>query len=273
MLVGLLVLIPLLSLLSGGGVSRYHSGGGIRLPPRSSSRVGMSSRWVASEPPPPPPPPPIPHNVINNVHAQGSDMPIHINTGPAAVPLAPVRETIVEEPVRPLEFHLSGPYDPDRLFGMLIVAALVGLPLFIDWTRDWPRRQSFETEYLSDAIHYLILGGFGIVCLWLFNQQYGYLARMRPTAVYIQEGLRTHLSGGIVATAQGAENLVWAAEDAIFGDGRDLLGILVAGLGVVFLSQCGAPDASAGSTQYAEPALQLLYLLGLAVFALLFANA
>lgn len=213
-------------------------------------------------------------NIINNVHAQGSDIPINIGSGPAMpVPLAPLRETIAEETVRPLDFYLTGPYDPERLFAMLFVAAIVGLPIFIDYLNDWPERKTCNIEYMSDMIHYLILGGFGIMCLWLFDQQFGYVARMRPTVVHIQEGLRYHLSGSIVATAQGAESLVWAAEDALFGDGRDLLGILVGGLAVVFLSQCQVPDPRAARTEYADPALQLLYVLGFAMFALLFWNA
>jgi hypothetical protein len=257
MLLALVIIIPLLALLSGGSGRSRQSG--IVLPPRSSGRKTSSfgSTWVVDEPP---------RQVINNVNAQGSDIPINIGTGQST-------KITEEAPAFETGFQFTGPADPGRLFAMILALALVGLPLLVDYMRGWPYRQAEKPDYLSSTIHYVILGFFVLFCLWKFNQEYGYMARMRPGAIYVTESIRTNIRPGLVAAAQNAETVVWGVEDAIFGDGREILGLGVAVAGIIFLATQSPPKSLPEAEGYASAPMQAMYVLGGLVLGMIFWNA
>jgi hypothetical protein len=260
-LIGVLLLISFLAML--GGRDGPRAPGGIVMPPRASGRRASSfgSRWIVDE---------QPRQVINNVNAQGSGIPINIGMTPPAAPV------IDDASGFGAELHFTGPADPGRLFAMLAALLVVGAPLLIDYLRDWPNRQADKPDYLSATIHYVLLGFFGLFCLWKFNREYGYIARMRPTFIRATEGFRrvkVDVRPTVVAVAQGAEQVVWGVEDAIFGDGRELLGLGVAAVSLIFLVHQPPPSDSPTRSDYAAPPIQAMYVLGGLVLGMIFWNA
>jgi hypothetical protein len=208
--------------------------------------------------------------VINNVNAQGSGIPINIGMTP------PVATVLEGAGGFGAELHFTGPADPGRLFAMLAALLVVGAPLLIDHLRDWPNRQADEPDYLSGMIQYILLGLFALFCLWKFNREYGYVARMRPTFIRATEGIRrvkVDVRPTVVAVAQGAGQVVWGVEDAIFGDGRELLGLGIAAVGLIFLVHQPPPRDSPKRSEYAAPPVQAIYVLGGLVLGMIFWNA
>lgn len=78
----------------------------------------------------------------------------------------------------------------------------------------------------------------------------------------------------MVATVEGGEGLVWGAEDMIFGEGRHVLGVVIAA-GLVVLVSMREPmkPGTVGGTEYADASVQFLYLFGAGVVGMLFWNA
>lgn len=178
---------------------------------------------------------------INNVNAQGENIPIDITSGsggsgepifdtvveetvitevteeiPAVVTqTVVVEETVVipegvaeehivaieEEPVGSFEFQ--GPSDPDRLMWMLISAGIISIPLLLDMTAGWPLRQSANIEYLSEAIHWLVLVSAAATVYLKLDQTYHWSSRYgRRVPRYV--------TPVVVGAARGTENLVWS---------------------------------------------------------------
>ena len=183
---------------------------------------------------------------INNVNAQGENIPIDINSGSGGSG-GPVYDTIVEETVVTEEipavvtetvvteetvvvpdgineepvvivgvgeepiaetFDFQGPSDPDRLMWMLISAGIISIPLLLDMTAGWPVRQSGNIEYLSDAIHWLVLLSAAAAVYLKLDQTYHWSSRYgRHVPRYV--------TPVVVGAARGTENLVWSVGESI----------------------------------------------------------
>ena len=275
-----LLVLPLLGVLSRANVAlpavSRPSGtrSGIFTPPAYASRpVSQARTWTASSKP-------APDIHINNVNAQGRDIPIDIGSSSSGDVFVETSEPIVEVPVtppppyEPLEFRFSGPADPDRLMMMCFAMLIIALPLLLDYSRDWPVRQYSSTEYLSPVYHYIVLAlAFLLVC-YSADRRFGLSRKYGEHIV-----TRLHSVGGLVtpamvATAETSEQLVWGAEDLVFGEGRHLLGVgLAAGL-VGLVSQRKPMDPNTNlKTEYVSPGIQVMYLFGAGVVGMLFWNA
>ena len=247
---------------------------GPAIPVVARSAHSPRNNWVASSKPPSR----GAQVLINNVNAQGSDIPINIGNS------APIQETVVVdsgfEPIfagggihdEPLNFHFTGPADPDRLLGMALALLMAFLPLIIDWARDWPVRSYSKTEYFRPLYHWLILGIFAIFALYTADRQLGWSVNYGPRAVATINGLQSYINPAVVATVEGSENLVWTVEDMVLGDGRHVLGIAMS-VGLLILVSLRKPLESAPKTEYAAPSIQFLYLLGVGVVGLFLWNA
>lgn len=179
---------------------------------------------------------------INNVNAQGENIPIDIRSGgsgrgvPAEAVIeetvvteiieesGPVAETIVEEIVQetvlegpviesvpgevlteeivieePIEkVVLAGQSDPDRLFWMLVAAAVILIPLALDAMSDWPLREAIDTEYLSVPVHWLILIAAAIFIYTKVDRTYQWSARYGRPLIYHTKQI-----------VQGTDGIVW----------------------------------------------------------------
>jgi len=272
-----LLVLPLLGLLSRANVTfpiisrPTGASSGIFTPPAYASRpVAQARTWTASAKP-------APEIHINNVNAQGRDIPIDIASSSTGGVYVETSEPIVDipaPPYQPLEFRFSGPADPDRLIMMFFALLIIALPLMLDYSRDWPVRTYSPTEYLSPVYHYIVLAlAFLLVC-YSADRQFGLSRKYGQTIVR-----RLHSVGGLVtpamvATVETSEQLVWGAEDLIFGEGRHLLGVGLAACLVGLVSQRKPMDPNTKlRTEYVSPGIQVMYLFGAGVVGMLFWNA
>ena len=245
------MLLPLLaiSLLGALGNRPVH---GMRpspiLPP--IRKPAGSTRWVANQP----------QININNANLQGGgSIDQDIGGGFAA----PIVEPLVD--VQPLT--MLHPIHPDRLVWMVFALALAGFPLIVDWARDWPEVEYGESKYSRPLWQWLGAGVFMVLALGLADSQSGSRSRYGHYVSAVQ------LNPKILASAvEGGEMLVTGMEDMIFGDGRHVLGTILGALLTVLVSQ-RKPMESAPKTEYASWAIQLLYLGGFFIVAMLFWNA
>jgi hypothetical protein len=245
------------------------AGSGLFTPPASfaSRPVGPARIWTASSKPP--------AININNVNAQGPDIPINIDSsgggGGASVfvDTEPVVQTKMSDP---LEIRLSGPADPDRLIGMALALLIAAAPLIFDWSRDWPMREYTPTDYLAPIYHWIVLFIFFVLALYAADRQFGVSRTYGSSVVARLHGLGGLVTPVVVATVQGSETLVWSVEDMVLGDGKHLLGMVLAA-GLLGMVSFREPPKEGIRTEYAPPTIQFLYLFGVAVVGMLFWNA
>jgi len=240
-------------------------GGGVFTPPASfvSRPVGPARSWTASNKPP--------AININNVNAQGTDIPINIaSTGSdtAYVETQPVVETASV----PLDIRLNGPTDPDRLVGMVFALIIAAAPLMIDWSRDWPMREYTPTDYFAPIYHWMILFVFFVFALYTADRRLG-ISRTYGQSVVA----RLHVVGGLItpaiaATIEGSEHVLWGVEDMVLGDGKNLLGMVIA-VGLLGVVSMREPPKEGLKTEYAAPIVQFMYLFGMGIVGMLFWNA
>ena len=251
-LIPLLLAVPLLGLLGSVGSARRQGHAPISL--ARSSRVAPSSRWVVNDAP-------KAAININNVNSQGGTA----SQGTIVKP-APIIETVVEA-TEPLTLHLSGPVDPDRLVWMVLAMGLAAAPLIKGWASDWPVMQATTTDYLGPLWQWLGAGVFMALALFWADAQFGFSRQYGGALAAVQVNPQI-----LAAAVEGGENLFWGAEDLVFGNGRHLLGVVLAA-GLIALVSQREPIQSAPDTVYAPMGVQLLYLGGSAVVGLLFWNA
>ncbi|OCF41730.1 hypothetical protein I317_04434 [Kwoniella heveanensis CBS 569] len=238
---------------------------------------------------------------INNVNSQGNGNPINVDSNSSAKPVGVVMEepiaaakpiiktahiksstpppiaevppVIIEEKVwEPINFHFSGPTNPDRLWNMLLVTFIVIFPLITDWILDYPQNKYSLPDYLAPAIQLIIIITLLFFGLMIADWHFGWTATIAPYAevsvTEVQGGLTPILIGVIETT----ESLIWEIDDVIFGDGRILLGMGLAALGVVLLSQ-REPITDVPVTKYASATSQLVFFLSALLIGILFWNA
>lgn len=85
-------------------------------------------------------------------------------------------------------------------------------------------------------------------------------------------GAQSGLTPLIVGVIETGESLIWSLEDVIFGNGRVLLGMGLAALGVVLFGQ-RQPSLEVPKTDYASNAVQGVYILGALLIGMLVWNA
>jgi hypothetical protein len=76
----------------------------------------------------------------------------------------------------------------------------------------------------------------------------------------------------LVTTVEGGESLLWGMEDAFFGEAQQLLGMALAAVGVVAMSQ-RSPSTYSPSSGYRELGVQVLAVIGFVVVSALLVNA
>lgn len=177
---------------------------------------------------------------INNVNAQGENIPIDISSGssePAydtvieetlVEELPVIRETVVEEiigmPNEPVVekqtviveerigqgYGFQGPSDPDRLMWMLVAAGIISIPLLLDMTAGWPLRNSPNIEYMSDALHWVVLLSAAAAVYLKLDQTYHWSSRHGRPMVRSTRHIPGYVTPVVMSAAQGTENLIWS---------------------------------------------------------------
>ncbi|WVR03362.1 hypothetical protein IAU60_000353 [Kwoniella sp. DSM 27419] len=180
----------------------------------------------------------------------------------------PIRETIWE----PINFQFTGPANPDRLFNIFLAGCIVLLPLFIDWLMDHPQQKYTLPDYHPPFVQFLALAGFILLALLVADWHFGWTAALAPIAEVSVSGTQEGLTPLIVGAAEVSVSLLWGLEDVLFGEGKVLLGMGLAVLGVVLLSQ-RPPPTSVPKTDYRPPMVQALCFLGAVLVGSLFWNA
>jgi hypothetical protein len=185
---------------------------------------------------------------INNVNAQGRDIPININSGSGGsdgivgavmeevvtteettveetVMLETAEKLVVEEQVVVVEetpiiavieeeeeaitIELQGPSDPNRLFWMLVCLIIIAIPLLFDYSSDGPDRILSEDEYLSAMYHWIVLA---IAIFFIFlrlDRAYHWTTRYGRPFVRVTRKLPGMVTPVIVGTVEGTERLIW----------------------------------------------------------------
>ena len=246
-------------------------------------------RWVIPPKPAPPPAKPVsdpgpaaPAQInINNINGHGNpaapvpaaETVVIDNSPPVATP-KPQETVEIVPPVEwePLNIHLTGPSDPDRLLTMLVALSLVTLPLVIDTMRGRPRRTFSPPNYLPDSWHTIIMALWIIFLIWKADQDFGWQIQYSASARTVGRGFQRHLSPAIVAAVEGSEQMIWGAEDLVFGNGRALIGMLLSVVGVVMLTQ-RKPARRTEGMPYAPMEVQGLYTLVAGIIGLFIVNA
>lgn len=250
--------------------------------PRASS---SGARWVVSEQPEP-----KAHIHINNVNSQGNGNPINIGE-PSSKPAVEVTveesslaaeqllsrphspPVLVEERVwEPISFRFTGPANPDRLWNMFFACFIVALPLIVDRIMDYPERRYSQPDYLSPASQLILLGALFLICAVIADWHFGWSSTIAPIAEVSISGAQNGLTPLIVSVVETSESLIWSLEDIMFGDGRVLLGMGLAALGVVLFSQ-RQPSLDVPKTDYAPSTVQAMYFLGALLIGMFVWNA
>jgi hypothetical protein len=185
---------------------------------------------------------------INNVNAQGRDIPININSGSGGsdgivgavmeevvtteettveetVMLETAEKLVVEEQVVVVEetpiiavieeeeeaitIELQGPSDPNRLFWMLVCLIIIAIPLLFDYSSDGPDRILSEDEYLSAMYHWIVLA---IAIFFIFlrlDRAYHWTTRYGRPFVRVTRKLPGMVTPVIVGSVEGTERLIW----------------------------------------------------------------
>jgi hypothetical protein len=190
----------------------------------------------------------VPAISINNVNAQGRDIPININSGSGgsdgilgavmeevvmteettveetviaeAVEQLVVEEqvvvveetpimTVIEEDEEAIMIELQGPSNPNRLFWMAVCLIVIAIPLLFDYSSDGPDRTLSENEYLSAMYHWIVLA---IAIFFLFlrlDRAYYWTTRYGRPFVRVTRKLPGMVTPVIVGTVEGTERLIW----------------------------------------------------------------
>ena len=264
-----LLLLPFLALLLRG----YSTPANIVVPAQGggaifSNPTSPAPKWVVNSPQP--------------RSSSGESAKIHINNLQGHGPGGPnivdgSSQSIVVEESSPVYqehvgVHFSGPTDPSRVGGMLFGAGVVLLPIFLDSIADFSIRQFTEPIYIQDLLHWLLLVILCVFLLWKVNLEAGLSRRYGPRAVTLASQIQSRVAPIVVTTAEGNENPIWAAEDLIFGNGKYLLGMIIAAAGPVGLPMRTAFIEGPGE-ELSTPMVQLLSMMGLTVVGMLLANA
>lgn len=250
--------------------------------PRASS---SGSHWIVNEQPEP-----KAQIYINNVNSQGNGNPINIRE-PSNEPIIEVTDekpssaaepllsrphsppVLVEEIVwEPLSFRFTGPANPDRLWNLFFACFIVALPLIVDGVMDYPELRYSQPSYLPPAIQLILLGTLFLICAAIADWRFGWSRTITPIVEVSMSGAQSGLTPLIVGVIETGESLIWSLEDVIFGDGRVLLGMGLAALGVVFFSQ-RQPSLEVPKTDYASNTVQGVYFLGALLIGMLVWNA
>ena len=125
---------------------------------------------------------------------------------------------------------------------------------------------------MEDLLHWLLLIVLCGFLLWKVNLETGLSRRYGPRAITLANQVRSRVAPMIVDTVQGSENLIWEAEDLMFGNGRYLLGMIIAAAGPVGLPLRTTFMQDPGD-ELSTSMVQLLCMMGLTVFGMLVANA
>ncbi|WRT63435.1 uncharacterized protein IL334_000340 [Kwoniella shivajii] len=224
-----------------------------------------------------------PHIHINNVNSQGDrnainiDYAINIDSDPTPPPVVEIQTeappVIVQEKVwEPMSIQFTGPANPDRLLNMILAGLIVILPLILDWIRDYPEKRYTEPDYISPGIQLVLLVGLILMGLLLADWHFGWTSSIAPYAEVSVTEIQSGLTPVIIGAVETTESLVWGFEDVIFGEDRILLGMGLAALGVVLLSQ-REPSVDIPKTEYANPTTQALYFLGSFIIGMFLWNA
>jgi hypothetical protein len=190
----------------------------------------------------------VPAISINNVNAQGRDIPININsdtggsggivgavidevlmTGETTVEetviveaaeqlvveeqVVVVEETpiiaVIEEEEEATTIELQGPSNPNRLFWMVVCLIIIAIPLLFDYSSDGPDRTLSENDYLSAMYHWIVLA---IAIFFLFlrlDRAYHWTTRYGRPFVRVTRKLPGMVTPVIVGTVAGTERLIW----------------------------------------------------------------
>jgi hypothetical protein len=190
----------------------------------------------------------VPAININNVNAQGRDIPIDINSGSGGsggilgavveevvvtteetsseetVILETAEQVVVEEDVvvdeeapiitvveeeEPISIEFQGPSDPNRLFWMAVCLIVISIPLLLDYSSDWPERNLSESEYLSAAYHWIVLGVATFFLFLRLDRAYHWTTRYGRPLVRVTRRLPSLITPAIVGTVEGTERLIW----------------------------------------------------------------
>jgi hypothetical protein len=182
----------------------------------------------------------------------------------------PVMTVRVEDDEPMLQF--SGPRDSDRLLRMMIALIIAGLPLLVDYIRDWPLRVYTKPKYLSQKFQYFLLALLFMLLLYKLDQDFDYVSSAAGPVRYVVDGAGDRVVPALAGAVSGAEQAVWAAEDALFGDGREIVGLLVAAAGAAWLAVT-KPVGRQKKGEYSPKLFQGAYLAGALIFGMFIANA
>lgn len=241
LLTGLLIAIPLLMLLSALAKTTPNAASQIQFPPKQQGSPAVTQPWYAE---------PAPQIEV----VQPTNGGVHINNN-----ANPAEATATAAPTaQPVHVDLR---DPHRLGKILAALLLVLLPLAFDYMRGWPdRSDGYEKpEYARPLFQYLVLALLLTLVLFLLDQN------SHPVSI-------TRIMDAGPTIVQGADSVVMVAEDALFGNGRTLVGVAIALLTAALVSTIGGPGATA-EIEYAPALVQFGYGLGAGVLGLFLANA
>lgn len=182
-------------------------------------------------------------------------------------------QVVIETPIEPVKIQFSGPSNPDRVIGMFFALIVISIPLLLDMAYDWRLRKFVEPNYLPGIVHSLIFLLLGLLLLWKADEEFGWSSRYGPYVKSITTTLPKLVSPLVVSTIEGGESLVWGLEDAVFGEAQQLLGMALAAVGMVALSQKSPSHFKAGDNGHHDVSIQLLGLVGFVVIAFLLLNA
>lgn len=172
----------------------------------------------------------------------------------------------------PINFRFTGPANPDRLWNMIFACFIVALPLIVDQVMDYPERRYSQPDYLPPASQLILLSASFLICAVIGDWHFGWSSTIAPFAEVSISGAQRGLTPLIVGVVETGESLIWSLEDVMFGDGRVLLGMGLAALGVVLFSQ-RQPSLDVPKTDYASSTVQAMYFLGALLIGMFVWNA
>lgn len=137
---------------------------------------------------------------------------------------------------------------------------------------DYPERRYSQPDYLPPASQLILLGALFLICAVIADWHFGWTSTIAPIAEVSISGAQNGLIPLIVSVVETSESLIWSLEDIMFGDGRVLLGMGLAALGVVLFSQ-RQPSLDVPKTDYASSTVQAMYFLGALLIGMFVWNA
>jgi len=197
----------------------------------------------------------VPAININNVNAQGRDIPINIDSGSGGSggilgaimeevvtaeettveetvisgateqvvmeeKVAVVEETpiitVIEEEEEAITIELQGSSDPNRLFWMVVCLIIISIPLLFDHSSEGPERTLSENEYLSAMYHWIVLAVAIFFIFLRLDRAYHWTTRYGRPLVRVTRRLPGMITPAIVGTVEGTERLIWGVGQCFF---------------------------------------------------------